>query len=235
MTATFRAYDPLKRTLDVAASVLLLVLLSPVLLVTAVLVRVKLGAPVVFGQERPGRDGRLFTLYKFHSMLPSRPDLGAESAVDTDAGRLTPFGRALRAASLDELPELVNVLKGDMSVVGPRPLLPEYLPRYNETQARRHEVRPGITGWAQVNGRNALSWEDRFEMDVWYVDHRSFALDLRILWKTVSAVFGRQGISSSTHATMEPFQGTPSHQDKEAEMERPDPRRAVSSEEGRAV
>jgi lipopolysaccharide/colanic/teichoic acid biosynthesis glycosyltransferase len=191
-----RIYDLIKRVLDVVASALGLVVLSPVLLVSALLVRVKLGSPVIFCQSRPGKDGVPFGLRKFRSMLntPATGDLAAVQA--SDAARLTPFGRTLRSTSLDELPELFNVLVGDMSLVGPRPLLPEYLSRYNPTQARRHEVRPGITGWAQVNGRNATSWEDRFAMDVWYVDNRSLALDLRILWMTIAAVFDRSGISA---------------------------------------
>jgi lipopolysaccharide/colanic/teichoic acid biosynthesis glycosyltransferase len=195
-----------KRVADVLTSALLLVILSPVLAVTALLVRSRLGSPVIFRQERPGKDGRLFTIFKFRTMADAEVSAGAVAAVGTDADRLSPFGSKLRSASLDELPELFNVLRGDMSLVGPRPLLTEYLARYNATQARRHEVRPGITGWAQVNGRNAVSWDDRFEMDVWYVDHRSALLDLKILLMTVSSVFRRSGISSATHATMEPFQ-----------------------------
>ena len=206
MKRSHRVYDPVKRLLEVVASALLLVLLSPVLLVTAILVRRRLGSPVLFKQQRPGKDGRLFTMLKFRSMTDAPTATDSVAAVGTDADRLTPFGRKLRSTSLDELPELVNVLRGDMSIVGPRPLLTEYLPRYNETQARRHEVRPGITGWAQVNGRNAVSWDDRFEMDVWYVDNRSLVLDLQILGMTVAAVFDRSGISSGTHATMEPFE-----------------------------
>jgi lipopolysaccharide/colanic/teichoic acid biosynthesis glycosyltransferase len=176
-----------------------------VLLVVAILVRLKLGSPVIFRQQRPGKSGRLFTNYKFRTMRGTSVADDSVAAVATDAERLTPFGRTLRSTSLDELPELWNVLRGDMSVVGPRPLLPEYLPRYNEEQARRHEVRPGITGWAQVNGRNAVSWTDRFAMDVWYVDRRSFALDARIVLKTVSAVFSREGVSDANTATMTPF------------------------------
>ena len=200
-----RTYDVIKRALDVAVSALALVILSPVLLITALLVRSRLGSPVIFPQRRPGRSGRLFELRKFRSMLdaPSAADLEAVQA--SDAERLTPFGRALRSSSLDELPELWNVIVGDMSLVGPRPLLPEYLGRYDSVQARRHEVRPGITGWAQVNGRNAASWEDRFAMDVWYVDHRSLRLDMKILWMTIAAVVGRQGISAQGDATMPPF------------------------------
>lgn len=205
MKRSHRIYDALKRVLDLASSAVLLVILSPALAVTAVIVRVKLGSPVLFTQQRPGRDGRLFTIYKFRSMTSAPGDAAAVDAVATDAERLTPFGRALRSTSLDELPELVNVLLGQMSVVGPRPWLPEYLGRYNERQARRHEVRPGITGWAQVHGRNALPWADRLEMDVWYVDHRSFALDARILGMTVAAVLGRRSVSADDHATSRPF------------------------------
>ncbi len=216
MKRSHRVYDAVKRILDVMASVALLVLLGPVIVITALLVRVKLGSPVVFTQERPGRDGRIFTLYKFRSMLDAVPGDGALQAVSSDAERLTRFGRILRSTSLDELPELVNVLLGQMSVVGPRPLLVEYLPRYNAVQARRHEVRPGITGWAQVNGRNAVSWNERFEMDVWYVDNRSLLLDLRILVMTIATVFRRQGVSAAGHATMEPFGGaTPPESDQE--------------------
>lgn len=205
MKRSHRIYDALKRVLDLAASAVLLVVLSPVLAVTAVIVRVKLGSPVLFTQQRPGRGGRLFTIHKFRSMTSAPGDAAAVDAVATDAERLTPFGRALRSTSLDELPELVNVLLGQMSLVGPRPWLPVYLGRYNERQARRHEVRPGITGWAQVHGRNALPWADRLEMDVWYVDHRSFALDARILGMTVAAVLGRRSVSADDHATSHPF------------------------------
>ncbi len=207
MTRSPRPYDALKRVLDIVVAAVALVVLSPVLAVVALLVRGKLGSPVLFSQQRPGRDGRIFTLYKFRTMLDAPPASGgsAVDAVATDAERLTPFGKALRSTSVDELPELLNVLAGDMSIVGPRPLLPEYLERYNERQARRHEVRPGITGWAQVNGRNATSWEERFELDVYYVDNRSLALDLRILAMTVGTVLGRKGVSAEGHATMEPF------------------------------
>jgi len=200
-----RVYDAVKRALDVVAAALLIVVLSPVIALTALLVRVKLGSPVVFAQPRPGKGGRVFTCYKFRTMRDAGEAQDAVAAVSTDAERLTPFGRVLRSASLDELPELVNVLLGQMSVVGPRPLLVEYLPRYNAEQARRHEVRPGITGWAQVNGRNAVSWDERFRMDVWYVDNRSFALDLRILLKTIATVVSREGVSAEGVATMEPF------------------------------
>jgi lipopolysaccharide/colanic/teichoic acid biosynthesis glycosyltransferase len=184
-----------------------LVVLSPVIAVVALLVRLDLGAPVFFRQPRPGRGGRIFTLYKFRTMRDAPAGTTAVEAVASDAERLTPFGRRLRSTSLDELPQLFNVLIGDMSLVGPRPLLPEYLDRYNEEQARRHEVRPGITGWATVNGRNAVDWDDRFKMDVWYVDHRSPALDVRILLKTVLAVVSRSGVAGPDVETMRPFPG----------------------------
>jgi len=203
-----RVYDAVKRLLDIVASAVLLVVLSPVLALTAILVRIKLGAPVIFSQPRPGKDGRIFTVYKFRSMRDATNGANAVDAVGTDAARLTRFGRILRASSLDELPELVNVLLGQMSIVGPRPLLVEYLPLYTPRQARRHEVRPGITGWAQVNGRNAVSWDERFAMDEFYVDNRSLLLDARILVMTVSAVLKREGVSAAGSATMEPFRGS---------------------------
>lgn len=200
-------YDLVKRVADLFVSAVALVVLSPVFAVVALIVRLKLGSPAIFRQQRPGKDGRIFTLYKFRTMRAASQGTSAVEAVDSDAERLTSFGRFLRSTSLDELPELINVLKGDMSVVGPRPLLPEYLDRYNGEQARRHEVRPGITGWAQVNGRNAVSWDERFKMDVWYVDHRSFALDARIVFRTVSAVVSREGVSAPDAETLQPFQG----------------------------
>ena len=196
----------IKRPLDFLLALIAVVLLSPVLLVTAVLVRVKLGSPVLFRQERPGRYGRIFRLIKFRTMTDAR---SADGTLLPDADRLTPFGRKLRATSLDELPELFNVLRGDMSLVGPRPLLVRYLPRYNAHQARRHEVRPGFTGLAQVHGRNAISWEEKFDWDVKYVDHVTFLGDCRILLATVKTVFSHEGISSGTSATMEEFRGTP--------------------------
>lgn len=196
----------IKRPLDFLLALIAVVLLSPVLLVTAVLVRVKLGSPVLFRQERPGRYGRIFRLIKFRTMTDAR---NADGTLLPDADRLTPFGRKLRATSLDELPELFNVLRGDMSLVGPRPLLVRYLPRYNAHQARRHEVRPGFTGLAQVHGRNAISWEEKFDWDVKYVDHVTFLGDCRILLATVKTVFSHEGISSGTSATMEEFMGTP--------------------------
>jgi len=195
----------IKRLLDVLLSGFALIVLSPVLLVTAILVRVKLGSPVIFHQDRPGRDGKIFRLYKFRSMTDERDEAGNLLPYEV---RLTKFGKLLRATSLDELPELWNILKGDMSIVGPRPLLVKYLPLYNDEQRRRHDVRPGLTGWAQVNGRNAVSWEDKFRMDCWYVDHIGFLLDAKIVVMTALKVFRREGISSATAATMEEFKGS---------------------------
>jgi sugar transferase EpsL len=202
-----RSDDALKRVLDVLGASAALVVLSPLLAVVAVLVRARMGPPVLFRQLRPGREGRPFELTKFRTMTDQR---GPDGALLPDAQRLTALGRFLRRTSIDELPELVNVVRGDMSLVGPRPLLMEYLPRYSPEQARRHEVRPGVTGWTQVNGRNALTWEEKFALDVWYVDHRSTRLDLEILGRTVSQVLGGQGVSAPGHATMEPFRGSPS-------------------------
>ena len=195
----------MKRVLDVTLSALALVLFSPVLLLLWVSVRRKLGSPAIFAQERPGLDGKIFTMYKFRSMTDEKDEDGRPLP---DEARLTPFGRRLRSASLDELPALWNVLKGEMSLVGPRPLLVQYLNLYTERQARRHEVAPGLTGWAQINGRNAISWEEKFELDVWYVDHRSLWLDFKILCATAARVFKREGISSGTSATMEAFTGS---------------------------
>jgi lipopolysaccharide/colanic/teichoic acid biosynthesis glycosyltransferase len=200
----------IKRLLDILIAGMALWLLALPLLALAWVVRRKLGSPVLFKQVRPGLNGRPFTMVKFRTMTDVR---GPDSALLSDAQRLTPFGRFLRASSLDELPELWNVLKGEMSLVGPRPLLMEYLPLYTPKQARRHEVRPGITGWAQVNGRNAISWEDKFALDVWYVDHRSLLLDVRILWMTVRKVLVRDGISAAGEATMPKFTGSPSKTD----------------------
>lgn len=194
----------MKRLFDISASLLALVLLAPVILIVALLVRTKLGSPVLFRQQRPGLEARPFGMMKFRTMTDAR---GPDGTLLPDGDRLTAFGRFLRSTSLDELPSLVNVLRGDMSVVGPRPLLMQYIPRYNAFQARRHEVRPGITGWAQVNGRNALSWNDRFALDVYYVDHHSFAFDLKILMLTVWKVVRRDGISAAGEATMSTFQG----------------------------
>jgi len=194
-----------KRLLDLFISILVLILLSPLLVVLAVLVRVKLGKPVLFTQERPGLHGKLFKLYKFRTM---RDLYDSEGKPLPDEQRLTKFGHFLRSSSLDELPEFFNVLKGEMSLVGPRPLLVAYLERYTPEQARRHEVLPGITGWAQVNGRNALSWEDKFRLDVWYVDHRSFWLDIKILFRTLWKAIKREGISAPGSATAPEFMGT---------------------------
>ncbi len=193
---------PVKRLLDFCGALLLLLVLSPLLLGLAALVRVKLGTPVLFRQRRPGQGGRIFTVVKFRSMREGR---GADGQPLSDAQRLTPFGLKLRASSLDELPELWNVLRGEMSLVGPRPLLVEYLERYTPEEARRHEVRPGLTGWAQIHGRNATTWDERLKLDVWYVDHHSVALDLRILWRTVALVCSRDGISAPGEATMAPL------------------------------
>ena len=194
----------MKRLFDIFVSAGALIVLSPLMVCLALLIRVKLGAPVLFSQVRPGLNTGPFRMYKFRSMTNAHD---AQGVLLPDAERLTPFGKFLRASSLDELPELFNILRGDMSLVGPRPLLMEYLPLYSARQARRHEVRPGLTGWAQVNGRNALSWDEKFELDVWYVENRSFALDLKILWLTLLTVIRRKGISSDGHATMPPFTG----------------------------
>ena len=195
----------MKRLFDVVASACALLLLALPWLVVIWMVRRKLGSPVFFTQMRPGLQGKPFLMVKFRTMTDAR---GPDGALLPDADRLTPFGRFLRATSLDELPELWNVLKGDMSLVGPRPLLMEYLPLYSPEQARRHAVRPGVTGWAQVNGRNSLSWDDKFKLDVWYVDHRSLWLDLKILWLTVRKVLVREGISAAGEATMGKFTGS---------------------------
>ncbi|HET8655869.1 MAG TPA: sugar transferase [Longimicrobiaceae bacterium] len=195
----------MKRLLDVVVSATVLLLLSPVLLATALAVRLGIGSPVLFRQERPGLHGRPFTMVKFRTMRDAVDRAGHPLP---DAARLTRLGRVLRSTSLDELPELWNVLRGEMSLVGPRPLLMEYLPLYTAEQARRHDVRPGVTGWAQVNGRNALSWEEKFALDVWYVDHRSFRLDLEILLLTAKKVFAREGISQQGQATAERFRGS---------------------------
>lgn len=195
----------IKRIFDVIVSALGLILLSPLLLILAVLVRINLGTPVFFRQERPGLNEKIFTLYKFRSMKNAADSKGN---MLPDEARLSVFGKILRASSLDELPELFNVLKGEMSLVGPRPLLVKYLDLYSPEQHRRHEVLPGITGWAQVNGRNAVGWEDRFRMDVWYVDHWTPLLDLKILLLTVKKVFIHEGISAENQATMEEFKGS---------------------------
>lgn len=195
----------IKRPQDFLCALAAVIVLSPVMLITALLVRIKLGSPVLFTQERPGKDGKVFKLYKFRTMTDARDEKGN---LLPDEIRLTKFGKTLRSTSLDELPELLNMLKGDMSVVGPRPLLVRYLPRYNTHQARRHEVRPGFTGLAQVHGRNAISWEEKFDWDVKYVDHITFLGDWKIIFQTLITVIKRDGISSETSATMEEFMGT---------------------------
>lgn len=198
--------DRVKRALDVSAAAALLLIMALPMAILALCIATLLGYPIFFRQRRPGLFGRPFELIKFRTMKEA---IDASGAPISDTLRLTSFGRFLRASSLDELPELWNVLTGDMSLVGPRPLLTEYLPLYSPEQARRHEVRPGITGWAQVNGRNAISWEEKFRLDVWYVDNRSFWLDLRILWLTVLRVFQRHGINAEGDATMPKFTGSP--------------------------
>ena len=194
----------IKRPQDFCCALAAIIVLSPVMAVTALLVRIKLGTPVLFKQERPGLNGKIFTLYKFRTMTDEKD---SEGNLLPDEVRLTSFGKLLRSTSLDELPELFNILNGDMSVVGPRPLLVKYLPLYNEHQARRHEVRPGFTGYAQVHGRNAISWEKKFDLDVEYVDHVTFLGDWKIIFQTVKTVLKREGISSETAATMEEFKG----------------------------
>jgi len=193
-----------KRLFDIIASASGLIFLSPVFLILIYLIRKNLGEPVFFTQERPGKDGKPFKMIKFRSM---RDAVDKDGNPLPDSERLTPFGKKLRATSLDELPELWNVLKGEMSLVGPRPLLMSYLPLYNEFQSRRHEMRPGVTGWAQVNGRNALSWDEKFAHDIWYIDHYSFWLDMKILFLTVKKVFIKEGISAEGEATMPYFTG----------------------------
>ena len=195
----------MKRLFDLILSFICLLPLLPVMVVIIFLVRVKIGSPIFFKQKRPGLNGEIFKIYKFRTMTNERDKNGA---LKPDSARLTKFGKFLRSTSLDELPGLWNVLKGDMSLVGPRPLLVEYLPLYSEKQSRRHEVKPGITGWAQVNGRNAISWDEKFELDVWYVDNQSFWLDIKILWLTVKKVISRDGISQNNHVTMDKFKGS---------------------------
>ena len=197
-------YRYIKRFFDIFSSLIAIIILSPVLIITAILVRTKLGSPVLFKQERPGKDEKIFTLMKFRTMTDERDENGE---LLPDEVRLTKFGKFLRSTSIDELPELFNILKGDMSVIGPRPLLVRYLPRYNEHQHRRHEVRPGLSGWAQVNGRNTVSWEDKFNMDVEYVENYSMFMDIKILFMTIVNVLKHDGISSETSATMEEFMG----------------------------
>lgn len=195
----------MKRILDLVVSLILFICISPITLLTVLAVRMKLGSPVIFKQQRPGLYGKPFNLYKFRTMTNEKDDNGQSLP---DHLRLTKFGEFLRKYSLDELPQLVNVIKGDISLVGPRPLLMEYLPLYTEEQSRRHEVRPGITGWAQVNGRNSITWEDKFNYDVWYVEHRSFLLDLRIILLTVIKVFISEGINQPGEATVKTFKGS---------------------------
>ena len=208
ITDKHKPYGPyerfVKRPQDFLCALLAIIALSPVLLTVAILVRIKLGSPILFKQERPGRNGKIFKLYKYRTMLPPK-----DGIIDPkqDAARLTPFGKKLRATSLDELPELFNILKGDMAVVGPRPLLVQYLDRYNEHQARRHEVRPGFTGLAQTHGRNAISWEEKFDWDVKYVDHITFLGDWKIIFETVKTVLKREGINNESSATMTEFMG----------------------------
>lgn len=194
-----------KRIFDLVLCLPALILLLPILMVTTLVVRFKLGSPVLFKQMRPGLFGRPFAIYKFRTMTDVR---GANGELLYDAERLTHFGRFLRGTSLDELPELFNVLKGDMSLVGPRPLLMQYLVRYSPEQARRHEVKPGITGWAQINGRNTITWEEKFKLDVWYVGNRTVWLDVKIIFMTVWKIFKREGISQPGQATMEEFKGS---------------------------
>ena len=195
----------MKPVIDIVLSFVAIIILCPVILVVGLLIRFKLGSPILFQQVRPGKDGKPFKMIKFRSMLDAED---SDGNVLPDEQRLTRFGKLLRSSSLDELPGLWNVIKGDMSLVGPRPLLMEYLPRYSAEQYRRHDVKPGITGWAQVNGRNAISWEQKFELDVWYVDNQSFWLDIRILFMTVKKVLFRDGISAEGEATMSKFTGS---------------------------
>lgn len=203
-----------KRLFDLLVSTLLLILLSPILLILTLLVWIFMGWPVLFSQNRPGLHGKIFKLYKFRTM---RSDHAPDGSPLPDEARLTRLGKFMRSASLDELPELFNVLKGDMSLVGPRPLLIAYLERYSPEQARRHDVLPGITGWAQVNGRNALSWENKFKLDVWYVDHQTFWLDIKILFLTVWKVFKRESINAPGSATAPVFMGNPKETNKKKE------------------
>lgn len=204
----------MKRLIDFTVGLLALLMLSPFILLLMVLIRLKLGAPVFFTQTRPGLNGKPFRMIKFRTMTDARDNSGG---LLPDAKRLTSFGKFLRSSSLDELPELWNVLKGEMSLVGPRPLLMEYLQLYTREQARRHKVRPGITGWAQVNGRNTLSWDDKFKLDVWYVDNRTWCLDVKILWLTVRKVLVSEGINAAGEATMSKFTGINSLSDTQQE------------------
>lgn len=201
----------IKRPQDFICGTCGFIVLSPVMLITAILVRTKLGSPIIFKQERPGLDGKVFKLYKFRTMTDQKDENGNLLPDDV---RLTKFGKMLRSTSLDELPELVNIIKGDMAVVGPRPLLVSYLPLYNEHQARRHEVRPGFTGYAQVHGRNSITWEDKFDKDVYYVDRISFIMDWSIIFQTIKTVVKKEGITSNSSVTMEAFTGTKNNQKK---------------------
>jgi sugar transferase EpsL len=193
-----------KRTIDLIIALILIIICLPLIIISALLVRCKLGSPIIFKQKRPGLNAKPFYLYKFRTMTDEKNENGE---LLPDEVRLKPVGKFLRKLSLDELPQLINVIKGDMSLVGPRPLLMEYLDLYTPEQARRHEVKPGITGWAQVNGRNAITWDEKFKLDVWYVDNRSLMLDLKILWLTIGKVFKSEGISQQGHATMAKFKG----------------------------
>lgn len=204
MKEKHKFYSKIKRILDFIISLIAFIVFSPVLLVVAVLVYIKLGSPIIFKQDRPGKDGRIFKMFKFRTMLDSYNKFGEDLP---DEERLTKFGKILRSTSLDELPELINVIKGDMSLVGPRPLLVEYLDLYSEEQNRRHDVRPGITGWAQVNGRNSIGWNEKLNLDVEYVDNLSFLLDIKILFLTVYKVFKRDGINQDGNVTIEKFTG----------------------------
>ena len=195
----------IKRLMDLALASIALTVLSPAMLMTAIIVRIRLGRPILFSQIRPGYKGRPFRMYKFRTMLDS---CDASGNPLPDEQRMTPLGEFLRSSSLDELPELWNVIRGDMSLVGPRPLMMAYLDRYSPEQARRHDVKPGLTGWAQINGRNSISWEEKFGLDVWYVDNHSLLLDIRILWMTLGAVLFRHGVSAAGHATMPEFMGS---------------------------
>jgi len=195
----------IKYLFDLTVSIIVFLILLPVILLVAVLIRIKLGSPILFTQDRPGLNGKVFKMMKFRSMLDAKDKHGN---LLPDNERMTKFGAFLRSTSLDELPGLFNVIKGDMSLVGPRPLLVQYLPLYSSEQAKRHNVRPGITGWAQVNGRNAIGWNEKFKLDVWYVENQSFLLDIKILLLTVKKVFVREGISADGHVTIEPFKGS---------------------------
>ena len=198
----------MKRIFDLLLASFGLILFIPIILFTALLIRMKLGTPIIFKQQRPGLNGRLFELYKFRTMTDERDETGE---LLPDHVRLTPLGKLIRKLSLDEFPQLINVIKGEMSLIGPRPLLPEYLALYSDEQAKRHLVKPGITGWAQINGRNSITWEEKFKLDVWYVENQSFILDLKILFLTIKKVVTSHGISNQNHVTMPDFKGNTSH------------------------